>query len=417
MRFPLKKMSYHKMKYLQRRVCQSGNRLTVSEKVERITDQSRFVPLFVYPFVFTFLLPDLPSQTTMTVDIIRILSSALLFCLVFGMSATVDVDSLKAQLKNKKAIRTGLLLQFVFLPLIGFVTVSLFNLDHATGVILLIVTSSPGGSYSNWWCSIFNADLALSVAMTAISTCLSAVLLPFNMLMYAQFAYGDDLIDTLDWGSLAITLSLVITAICSGLYASALNNSHAFNLNANRLGNYSGLILTVVSVVLSNSHKGVRLWHRNPSFYFGVAVPCVAALLIANAITLALKLPKTEVVTISIESCCQNVGIAMSVAMSMFYGDDLARAVAVPLYYGILQASLTFCYCMVAWKLGWTKAPAEAGFWTMIRTSYEILTIENEGGESHKEADGFFYVDHEDAPKPATVSDVISSSTGGSKLV
>ena len=31
------------------------------------------------------------------------------------------------------------------------------------GITLLIVASSPGGSYSNLWCSLFNADLALSV--------------------------------------------------------------------------------------------------------------------------------------------------------------------------------------------------------------------------------------------------------------
>lgn len=353
----------------------------------------------------------------MTVDTIRIVSSALLFCLVFGMSATVDVDSLKAQITNKKAIRTGLLMQFVLLPFIGFLTVSLFNLDHATGVILLVVASSPGGSYSNWWCSIFNADLALSVAMTAISTCLSVILLPFNLLMYAQFAYGDDLKDMLDWWSLAATLVLVMAAICSGIYASAFKNSHEFNLNANRLGNYSGLILTVVSAVISCSHESARLWDRYPSFYFGIAIPCVAALIIANAITRAIKLPNAEVVTISIESCCQNVGIAMSVAMAMFYGEDLARAVAVPLYYGILQALLTFCYCMVTWKLGWTKAPADVGFWTMICTSYEILTIEKESEETHKEADVFFYVDHEDAPKQVTVSDDNNPTDGDPKLV
>lgn len=348
------------------------------------------------------------ALVTMAVDSIRILGSVLLFCLVFGMSATVDVGALKAQLTNTKAIGIGLLLQFVFLPFMGFLTVKLFDLDHATGVILLVVTSSPGGSYSNWWCSMFNADLALSVAMTAISTCLSVVLLPFNLLMYARFAYGDDLADTLDWGSLAIALFLVIAAVCAGLYASALKNSLEFNLNANRLGNYAGLALIIFSAILTSSHKSARLWDRDASFYFGIAMPCVAALIVANFVTLALKLPNAEIVTISVESCYQNVGIAMSVSIAMFYGEDLARAVAVPFYYGLLQATVTFCYCIVAWKLGWTKAPANVSFWTMISTSYEILTIEKEGEEPHKEADGFFYVDQADATMPATTSDEIA---------
>lgn len=87
----------------------------------------------------------------MAVDILRIIGSALLFGLVFGMSATVDKDSLKTQLKNARAIVAGLVLQFIVVPLLGFLTVQAFNLEHTTGVILLVVTSSPGGSYSNWF--------------------------------------------------------------------------------------------------------------------------------------------------------------------------------------------------------------------------------------------------------------------------
>jgi predicted Na+-dependent transporter len=86
----------------------------------------------------------------MAIDFIRILSSLLLFVLVFGMSATVDVESLTSQIKNGRAIGTGLALQFILLPAIGFSTVKLFQLEHATGIILLVITSSPGGSYSNW---------------------------------------------------------------------------------------------------------------------------------------------------------------------------------------------------------------------------------------------------------------------------
>eukprot|EP00957_Ditylum_brightwellii_P066894 5076933-Ditylum_brightwellii.AAC.1 len=71
------------------------------------------------------------------------------------------------------------------------------------GVTLLIVTASPGGSYSNWWCSLFNADLALSVAMTALSTLLSAIFLPANLLLYAYFAYGkEEVMKAIDFGGL-----------------------------------------------------------------------------------------------------------------------------------------------------------------------------------------------------------------------
>jgi|EP00979_Chaetoceros_neogracilis_P013122 predicted Na+-dependent transporter len=83
-------------------------------------------------------------------NFIELAGNLLLFALVFGMSATVDIKSLLAQMKNKKAILTGCFLQFGILPLLGFIVVKTLQLNETMGVTLLVVTSSPGGSYSNW---------------------------------------------------------------------------------------------------------------------------------------------------------------------------------------------------------------------------------------------------------------------------
>lgn len=84
------------------------------------------------------------------VDWKDIVGNVLLFFLVFGMSATVNAKSLITQLQNKKAIATGVFLQFVILPLLGFIVVYTLGMTNAIGITLLVVTSSPGGSYSNW---------------------------------------------------------------------------------------------------------------------------------------------------------------------------------------------------------------------------------------------------------------------------
>ena len=73
----------------------------------------------------------------------------LLFFLVFGMSATVDIPRMKKQMRNRSALLIGIALQFLILPFVGFVIVYLLNLSAPLGITLLVVTSSPGGSYSN----------------------------------------------------------------------------------------------------------------------------------------------------------------------------------------------------------------------------------------------------------------------------
>jgi predicted Na+-dependent transporter len=77
-------------------------------------------------------------------------SSILLYFLVFGMSATVDIRQLRKQLRNRNALLTGITLQFIVLPFLGFVVVKLLQLPPPMGITLLVITSSPGGSYSNW---------------------------------------------------------------------------------------------------------------------------------------------------------------------------------------------------------------------------------------------------------------------------
>lgn len=72
--------------------------------------------------------------------------SVLLFFIVLGFAATVHVDNLKASFKSR-GILVGLSLQFLLMPLIGFIFVSAVPVPEVAVVVVLVITSSPGGSY------------------------------------------------------------------------------------------------------------------------------------------------------------------------------------------------------------------------------------------------------------------------------
>mmetsp|Transcript_8399 Transcript_8399/g.23279 ORF Transcript_8399/g.23279 Transcript_8399/m.23279 type:complete len:366 (+) Transcript_8399:105-1202(+) len=331
----------------------------------------------------------------------------LLFCLVFGMSATVDIKQLQQQLGNKEAILTGLFLQFIILPLIGFWVVVTFQLDRATGITLLVVTTSPGGSYSNWWCSMFNGDLALSVAMTAISTLASTIMMPLNLYVYSKYSFDDDILETLEWGSLIFALFVVVSAIAMGLLTSACFREPDFNLRMNQLGNFAGVSLVLFSAAMSNADKDARIYNREWQFYVGVALPCILGLICANLMTTGLGLEKPERVTVSIECCYQNVGIATSVALKMFDGGDQAKAVAVPFYYGSVEAVVLLIYCIGAWRAGWTKAPKNTNFFKMIATSYEVI----HANKGDIDPDYQAYMEHQSSPHHPSSPDSHSAHT------
>ena len=46
------------------------------------------------------------------------------------MSATVDIKSLKTQMKNSKGILTGIICQFLVLPFLGYLVVEALEMEH-----------------------------------------------------------------------------------------------------------------------------------------------------------------------------------------------------------------------------------------------------------------------------------------------
>jgi predicted Na+-dependent transporter len=352
-------------------------------------------------------------------------TNTLLFLLIFGMAGTVDVRNLKRQLRNRYAILTGIAMQFVIMPLLGFIAVLALKdrgLTTSMGITLLIVTASPGGSYSNWWCSLFNADLALSVAMTALSTILSIGLLPANLMLYAHAAYGfssdgdkgeESVLKSVDFVALFVSLAIVIGAIMAGLYASYRTESNRFRKASNALGSFAGLALIVLSAVFSTNGGGesVKPWDQHWTFYVGVASPCLVGLAVANVVAKCARLEKPEIVTLSIECCYQNVGIAASAVMSMFDDkDERASAMAVPLLYGLVEAVVLGMYCLVAWKFGWTKAPSDEKICLVMAKTYEVEDDE----EAHLKGGG--EVEYDEYSKANSAANTMATASSGVTL-
>ena len=140
-----------------------------------------------------------------------LMSNALLFLLIAGMAGSCDSRELKRKFLSKDArgILAGVVCQYVILPFFGYLSLGFFPQDSTIAVTLLLVTTSPGGGFSGVWCSLCNADLALSVAMTTASTIACIAALPFNVYIYVKAMYPD-LDVTISFSQLAIGVVVAI---------------------------------------------------------------------------------------------------------------------------------------------------------------------------------------------------------------
>ncbi|MEX2345153.1 MAG: bile acid:sodium symporter family protein [Balneolaceae bacterium] len=132
--------------------------------------------------------------------------------IMFGMGTQLSVKDFAGVLKKPRGVLIGMLCQFTIMPLVG-ISLALtfgFSAEIAAGVVL--IGSCPGGVASNVMAYIAEADLALSISLTAVATMVSPIMTPLLMdLLAGQFVP----IDTV--AMMISILNMIIVPIVLGL--------------------------------------------------------------------------------------------------------------------------------------------------------------------------------------------------------
>lgn len=97
---------------------------------------------------------------------------------MLGMGLTLKWEDFKGVFTMPKWVITGVVLQFVVMPVLGFGLGRLFDLPTPFKVGLILVACCPGGTASNVIAYLSKANVALSVTMTTLSTIVAIVATP-----------------------------------------------------------------------------------------------------------------------------------------------------------------------------------------------------------------------------------------------
>jgi BASS family bile acid:Na+ symporter len=109
----------------------------------------------------------------------------LLGIVMFGMGAGLRLENFLTVLRRPAPVALGLCLQFLMMPLAGWLLARLAGLPPQLAAGMLLVGCSPGGTASNVICYLARGDVALSITLTACSTLLAILATPLLMLLYA----------------------------------------------------------------------------------------------------------------------------------------------------------------------------------------------------------------------------------------
>ena len=105
--------------------------------------------------------------------------------IMFGMGTTLSPEDFLRVAKRPWAVATGVFLQFLVMPLVGFLLAKGFGFSGELAAGCVLVGSVAGGTASNVIAFLAKADVALSVTMTCCSTLLSPFVTPLAMKVLA----------------------------------------------------------------------------------------------------------------------------------------------------------------------------------------------------------------------------------------
>lgn len=109
------------------------------------------------------------------------LLNVLIGLIMFGVALDIRVDDFRRVVKDPRGPAIGLAAQFLLLPAMTYVLVSIIDPLPSIGLGMMMVAACPGGNFSNFLAHHAKANSALSVSMTAISTALAVVMTPTNL--------------------------------------------------------------------------------------------------------------------------------------------------------------------------------------------------------------------------------------------
>ena len=243
--------------------------------------------------------------------------NTLLGIVMFGMGMTLKLSDFKVVFTKPKAVITGILSQFIIMPLLAFLLVKIFNLDPALAVGVILVGSCPGGTSSNVMTYLAKGDVALSVGMTACTTILAPVVTPALVLLLGG--------ETINVSYMSMLMSIVQVVLVPIVLGFVIN--HFFEKFAQACAKVLPLVsviaicLIIMAVVAANAAKIMTVgW----LIVVVVMLHNLCGYALGYGVGKLMGLSRDQMRTLSIEVGMQNSGLATSLATVHFATMPLA---------------------------------------------------------------------------------------------
>ena len=185
-----------------------------------------------------------------TTIITQIFLPVSLAIIMFGMGLTLVVSDFGRLFAYPKEILIGLFNQLIFLPLIGFLIIILFDLNSSMAIGIMILSLCPGGPTSNLITQVARGNIGLSVTLTALASLITVFTIPIVLSEAITYFTGEaDVIIELPVVQTMLQI-LVITVIPVSIGMVIRKKNEAFALRMERPMRIASTVLFIIIFLL-----------------------------------------------------------------------------------------------------------------------------------------------------------------------
>ena len=234
----------------------------------------------------------------------------LLQLIMFGVGTTMGYKDFGEIIRSPRAVLIGIACQFSIMPLVGFTIANTFNFPPEIAAGIILIGCVPSGLASNVMAYIANANVALSITLTAVATMLAPVMTPFLMEMLAgQFVEVDFLSMMKD------IVYMVIIPICAGLiYNYFLGGKFPALDRAMPVVSMVSIALIITIITAAGRDSLLAI---GPLLVLAVFIHNLMGFLIGYSSCKLFRMDEKSCRTIAIEVGLQNGGLASALALQM----------------------------------------------------------------------------------------------------
>jgi len=254
------------------------------------------------------------DATTIITQIFLPISLAII---MFGMGLTLVVSDFGRLFSYPKEVLIGLFNQLVFLPLIGFLIILLFDLNSSMAIGIMILSLCPGGPTSNLITQVARGNIGLSVTLTALASLITVFTIPIILSEAITYFTGEtDVVIELPIVQTMLQI-LLITVIPVSIGMIIRKKNEAFALRMERPMRIASTVLFIIIFLL--------VMIANKDLIVEAMKEVGLATLLLNLSTMALGYMTAKVfgikgksqISITIESGIQNGTLAFVIATTI----------------------------------------------------------------------------------------------------